>query len=75
MRQTLEEREWVRSTRQDLQSPAVSRIDREALESAMRDDVFLAADGRALSLGIDYESPRRLARGPGSGLARGLAQG
>jgi hypothetical protein len=33
MRRTLEEPEWVRSTRQELQTPGVSRIDREALES------------------------------------------
>jgi hypothetical protein len=58
MRRTFEDRESVRSTRQDLQTPALSRIDREALEGAMRDDVFLAADGRALALDIAQEWPR-----------------
>lgn len=58
MRRTLEERESVGSTRRDLQTPAVSRIDREALESAMREDVFLAADGRTLALDIVQEWPR-----------------
>lgn len=55
MRRTSDEREWVRSTRQDLQTPAVSRIDREALEGVMREDVFLAADGRALGIDIAQE--------------------
>ncbi len=58
MRQTFEDRESVRSTRQDRQTPAVARIDREALEGVMRDDVFLASDGRALALDIGQEWPR-----------------
>jgi len=58
MRRISEEREWVRSSRQDLQRPAVSHIDREALEGLMRDDVFLAADGRTLALDISRELPR-----------------
>ena len=58
MRRTLDEREWVRSTRQDLQTPVVSRIDREALERVMREDVFLAADGRALALDVPQDWPR-----------------
>jgi hypothetical protein len=58
MRRTLEERELVRSSRQDLQTPAVSRIDREALEGVMREDVFLAADDRALGLDVVHERPR-----------------
>lgn len=58
MRRTLEERESVRSTRQELQTPAVCGIDREALEGVMREDVFLAADGRALALDITQDWPR-----------------
>jgi hypothetical protein len=58
MRRTSEECEWVRSSRQDLQAPAVSRIDREALEGVMREDVFLAADGRTLALDISQQWPR-----------------
>jgi hypothetical protein len=58
MRRTLDEREWVRSTRQEVQTPGVSRIDREALEGAMREDVFRAADDRALALEIAQEMPR-----------------
>jgi hypothetical protein len=58
MRRTFDEREWVGSTRQDLQTPGVSRIDREALEGVMREDVFLAADGRALALDISTDRPR-----------------
>jgi hypothetical protein len=63
MRRTLEERHWVRSTRQDLQTTTVSHIDREALEGLMRDDVFLAADGRALALDIAQDRPRPRASG------------
>ena len=58
MRRTLDEREWVRSTRQELQTPGVSRIDREALEGVMREDVFRAADGRALGFEVAQELPR-----------------
>jgi len=58
MRRTLDEREWVRSTRQELQTPGVSRIDRESLEGVMREDVFLAADGKALALDISQDWPR-----------------
>lgn len=71
MRQTLDERRWVGSTRQDLVAPAVSHIDREALESVMREDVFLAADGRALSLDIDAEPPRQRVGGLSRGHNRG----
>lgn len=58
MRQTLEERKWAASPRQDLQTPAVSRIDREALEGVMREDVFLAVDDRMLALDVVHERPR-----------------
>lgn len=58
MRRTLDELEWVRSTRQDLRTPGVSRIDREALEGVMREDVFLAGDGRALALDMSRDWPR-----------------
>ena len=58
MRRTSEECECVRSSRQDLQTPAVSRMDREALEGVMREDVFLAADGRTLALDISQHWPR-----------------
>jgi hypothetical protein len=58
MRRTLEEPEWVRSTRQELQTPGVLRIDRESLEGVMREDVFLAADGRALAFDISQAAPR-----------------
>ena len=58
MRQIFDERRWVGSVRQELQTPGVSRIDREALEGAMREDVFRAADGRALGLDISQELPR-----------------
>jgi len=58
MRRTSEESEWVRSSRQDLQTPAVSRIDRETLEGVMREDAFLAADGRTLALDISQHWPR-----------------
>ena len=58
MRRTLEEPEWVRSTRQELQTPGVSRIDREALEGVMREDVFRTADGRALAFEISQALPR-----------------
>jgi hypothetical protein len=57
MKRTSEECEWVRTSRQDLQTPAVSRIDREALEGVMREDVFLAADG-TLALDISQDWPR-----------------
>ena len=63
MRRTLEEQEWVKSARQDLQTTTVSHIDREALEGLMRDDVFLAADGRALALDIAQDPPRPRASG------------
>lgn len=58
MRRILDERTWVGSARQETQMPGVSRIDREALESVMREDVFLAADGRALAFDISQELPR-----------------
>jgi len=49
MRRTLDEQEAVKLGRYDSQSPGVARIDRETLEGVMRDDVFLAADGKALA--------------------------
>ena len=49
MRRTLDEQEAVRLGRYDSQPTGVTRIDRETLEGVMRDDVFLAADGRALA--------------------------
>jgi hypothetical protein len=49
MRRTLDDREAVKLGRYDSQSRGVDRIDRETLEGVMRDDVFLAADGRALA--------------------------
>jgi len=58
MKRTSEERDWVRSSRRDLQTPAVARIDREALEGVMREDVFLAADGKTLALDISQDWPR-----------------
>jgi hypothetical protein len=58
MRRTSEECEWVKTSRQDLQTPGVSRIDRDALEGVMREDVFRAADGRTLALDISQDSPR-----------------
>jgi len=58
MRRTVEKGESVRSTRQDLQTRGVSHIDREALESVMREDVFLAADGKALALDVSQDMPR-----------------
>jgi len=36
--------------KQDAQVQGVTRLDRETLERVMRDDVFLAADGKALAL-------------------------
>jgi hypothetical protein len=63
MRRTSDESKWVRSSRQDLQTPAVSHIDREALEGVMREDVFLAADGRMLALDISQHWPRARSNG------------
>lgn len=48
MKRTSHERD--KSGRYESQAPGVSRIDRETLEGVMREDVFLAADGKALAL-------------------------
>jgi hypothetical protein len=58
MRQIFEERRWVGSQRQEVRTSGVSRIDREALEGVMREDVFRAADGRALAFDFSQEPPR-----------------
>ncbi len=49
MRGKLNDPEAVRLGKYDAQTSGVAPIDREALEGIMRDDVFLAADGRALA--------------------------
>jgi hypothetical protein len=50
MRRTADERESFRVGRYESQAHGVTRIDRETLEGVMREDVFLAADGKALAL-------------------------
>jgi hypothetical protein len=61
MRRTSREREASTSARYESQASGVTRIDRESLEGVMREDVFLAADGKALALNrieIWTQSPR-----------------
>ena len=50
MRRTADEQQPFSLGRQKDQAPGITRIDRETLEGVMRDDVFLASDGKALAL-------------------------
>jgi len=50
MGRTPDEQDPVRVVRQDAHASGIVRIDREALEGAMREDVFRAADGKALAV-------------------------
>ena len=50
MKRTSHGRDAIQSGRYESQAPGVSPIDRETLEGVMREDVFLAADGKALAL-------------------------
>jgi hypothetical protein len=50
MRRTSNEPGLRRFEKPDPDGQRVTRIDRETLESVMRDDVFRAADGRLLAL-------------------------
>lgn len=66
MRRTSHERDAVKPRRHESQASGVARIDRESLEGVMREDVFLAVDGKALALdSIDlWTQPRRDGRRP-----------
>ena len=48
MRGKLDGPEAIRLWKYDAQATGVAPIDREALEGVMREDVFLAADGKTL---------------------------
>jgi hypothetical protein len=50
MKPTPDDAELLRAGTRDAQAHGVTRLDREALESVMRDDVFRSADGKALAL-------------------------
>jgi hypothetical protein len=50
MRWTSDAQEATKWGKHESQARGVSRIDRETLEGVMREDVFLAADGKALGL-------------------------
>jgi hypothetical protein len=50
MRHPSNDQPFVRSGKHDAQVQGVTRLDRETLEGVMREDVFLAADGKALAL-------------------------
>ena len=50
MKRTLPDEELARAGTRDAEAHGVTRLDREALEGVMRDDVFRAADGKALGL-------------------------
>lgn len=62
MRRRPDDQEIVRAAR-DPHAPEVTGLDRESLEEVMRDDVFLAADGKVLPLDPSSVWPR--ARGGG----------
>jgi hypothetical protein len=49
MERTSDEQDPVRVVRPSAHASGIVRLDREALEGAMREDVFRAADGRALA--------------------------
>jgi hypothetical protein len=49
MRRTSNDHPFVRPGKNADQVHGVTRLDRETLEEAMREDVFLAADGKALA--------------------------
>jgi hypothetical protein len=58
------QQEFVRFGNRDGRALSLPRIDRETLEQVMRDDVFLAADGKTLPLDpsdIWLRVPRRTA--------------
>jgi hypothetical protein len=61
MRRTSHEREAVKPGRYESHTQSIAGIDRESLEGVMREDVFLAVDGKALALdSIDlWTQPRR----------------
>lgn len=60
MRGKLDEPGAVRLGRYDAQTTGVTPIDREALEGVMREDVFLAADGKALTRdSVEFWMPTR----------------
>ena len=46
MRRRLDEPEAIRLGKYDAQATGVAAIDRESLEGVMREDVFLATDGK-----------------------------
>jgi hypothetical protein len=50
MRWTSDAHEAIKWGKHESQARGVTRIDRETLEGVMREDVFLAADGKALAL-------------------------
>jgi hypothetical protein len=62
MKRTLHDEELPRAGTRDIQAHGISRLDREALEGVMRDDVFRAADGKALGLDPSDLWPRRATR-------------
>jgi hypothetical protein len=49
MKRTPDDRAHVRAATRDAEAHNVTRLDRETLESVMRDDVFRVADGKALA--------------------------
>jgi hypothetical protein len=59
MRRTSEEPQVFKPTRQDRRDPGVNPLDRETLEGVMREDVFRAADGKALDPTDFWTPPRR----------------
>jgi hypothetical protein len=50
MRRRSDEKNATRAGGYVSPSPGVTRLDRETLEGVMRQDVFLAADGKALAI-------------------------
>ena len=50
MRRTSNDQPFVTPGKHVAQVQGVTRLDRETLEEVMREDVFLAADGKALAL-------------------------
>jgi hypothetical protein len=56
--------ELVSSRPRDAQAHGVTRLDRETLENVMRDDVFQAADGKALHISDVWVGERRTGRRP-----------
>ena len=49
MKRMSDEQDPVRVVRDDAHASGIARIDRETLEGLMREDVFLAGDGKTLA--------------------------